>query len=86
MKAIVTKKFIDKHTKELNEKGKIIEISDERAAELKKAGNYIMEFDLDTMKKTELTELAKQNQIKGYTQMDVEELRTAVKAVYEENK
>lgn len=44
MKVRVIKEFIDKHTGEFTPVGAEIEVTDERFAELKEAGKYVVEI------------------------------------------
>lgn len=86
MKAIVLKKFRDKTTKSIRKVGEVFEATKERVEELIKVGNYVEEFNLDAMKKAELVTIAKQFKVPGYSKMDVEGLRQAVKELYKETR
>lgn len=41
MKVRVIKDFIDKNTKQLQKTGKVIDVTDARFSEIRKAGNYV---------------------------------------------
>lgn len=86
MNAIVLKKFRDKTTNNIRKVGEVFEATKERVEELIKAGKYVEEFNIDTMKKTELVTIAKEHKVEGYSKMSVEELRKAVKELYKETK
>lgn len=58
MKVEVTTIFIDKHTKKLHNVGEIIEITEERFAELKKAGKYVKEVKENKKAKAKAAETA----------------------------
>lgn len=48
MKVIVTHKFKDRHTGNTHYKGEVLEISDERYAEIAGVGNFVMQiFDVE---------------------------------------
>lgn len=47
MKAKVLQKFKDKHTGAIHERGDVIEITEKRLAELKKAGRFVVEIAED---------------------------------------
>ena len=48
MKVIVTHKFKDRHTGNTHYKGEVLEISDERYAEITGVGNFVMQiFDVE---------------------------------------
>lgn len=48
MKVRVIKEFIDKHTRKFNPVGVEIEVTDERLAELKEAGKFVIEIQEQT--------------------------------------
>lgn len=45
MKIKVINSFRDKNTKEIHQVGEVLEVSDERGAEIISAGNYAVEID-----------------------------------------
>lgn len=45
MKIKVINSFRDKNTKEIHQVGEVLEVSDERGAEIISAGNYAIEID-----------------------------------------
>ena len=71
MKVKVVNRFVDKETKQLHEYGEVIEVTEERFAEISAAGNYVKaladdtqgEEPLDKMTVAELKEYAKANEI-----------------------
>lgn len=88
MKAVVVKKFRDKHTKKVVPNGTVIEkISKERFDEINKAGDYLQVIeeeenqetveetaDFSKMKVAELREIAADRGIDGADEMKKEEL------------
>ena len=71
MKVKVVNRFVDKVTKQLHEYGEVIEVTEERFAEISAAGKYVEkvpdeaqeEKPLDKMTVAELKEYAKANEI-----------------------
>lgn len=66
MKIKILKSFVDKYTKEKYEVGQIVELTEERYAEIKRTASFNIQFeeveekDLDKMTKEELVEYAKE--------------------------
>lgn len=65
MKIKVINSFRDKNTKEIHQVGKVLEVSDERGAEIISAGNYAAK--IDEPKQAETPELKKEKKSKAKT-------------------
>lgn len=63
MKIKVINSFRDKNTKEIHQVGEVLEVSDERGAEIISAGNYAVE--IDEPKQAETPEPKKRKEIKS---------------------
>ena len=61
MKIKVINSFRDKNTKEIHQVGKVLEVSDERGAEIISAGNYAIEIDEPKQAKTHEPKKGKQS-------------------------
>lgn len=65
MKIKVINSFRDKNTKEIHQVGEVLEVSDERGAEIISAGNYAIE--IDKPKQAETSEPKKEKKSKAKT-------------------
>ena len=65
MKIKVINSFRDKNTKEIHQVGEVLEVSDERGAEIISAGNYAAQ--IDEPKQAETPELKKEKKSKAKT-------------------
>ena len=65
MKIKVINSFRDKNTKEIHQVGEVLEVSDERGAEIISAGNYAVE--IDEAKQAETPEPKKEKKSKAKT-------------------
>lgn len=65
MKIKVINSFRDKNTKEIHQVGEVLEVSDERGAEIISAGNYAVE--IDEPKQSETAEPKKEKKSKAKT-------------------
>lgn len=65
MKIKVINSFRDKNTKEIHQVGEVLEVSDERGAEIISAGNYAVE--IDKPKQAETPEPKKEKKSKAKT-------------------
>lgn len=65
MKIKVINSFRDKNTKEIHQVGEVLEVSDERGAEIISAGNYAVE--IDEPKQAETPESKKEKKSKAKT-------------------
>lgn len=65
MKIKVINSFRDKNTKEIHQVGEVLEVSDERGAEIISAGNYAIE--IDKPKQAETPEPKKEKKSKAKT-------------------
>lgn len=65
MKIKVINSFRDKNTKVIHQVGEVLEVSDERGAEIISAGNYAVE--IDEQKQAEAPEPKKEKKLKAKT-------------------